>query len=802
MQRPDLRVVVAVGLVAGSVLALQVLLTRLLSAVVFYHFGFLAISLALLGAGAGAILIYVRPGWFAANGLRPALARWSVVLSLLLIAVPAVIVRLDYDYTGAIGAGFVLNLGLACLLATLPFAAAGIVIALAIRGYARWIDRVYAFDLAGASLGAVAIVPLLWLVDAPTLFVALGLVAALAALMFAPAGTARRAALAAGAVAAAALVLAAATSLYAVPPSVPIADRVDPVSDRWTPLSRVLGFPPVGDARFAAVNYDRVYAPVPRVRPGGPLPDWRTLGTGAQSIGYELTGPGHALVIGGGGGRDIENALTQRQRVDVIELNDAIRRTVDEDLGEWSGSPYSLPKVDTAIGDGRSILARRDRRYDQIHIGFTDTWSGNSAQAFALTENNLYTLEAFEEYLDHLRPGGVLNVSRLRRALGDEALRATVLTLEALRRHGVENPERNVVVLLGVDIFREPYGTVLARLEPWTRAELDRIERLARERSEGIVFAPDGPYRLEWARLAAAPSPLAFCEDWRLDVCPPTDDRPFFFNMTRLGSVGDGTPAGYVTSVDPFLVLLITLGILVALCAVAFAVPLALGPREGRPPLSSLSFFAAIGLGFLVLEVVLIQRFVLFLGFPTYALSIVLFALLLFTGAGSLMSTRLGEPRRTLVAALAVAAVLIAAAAAGLQPLLRALIDLPFALRVVVSVLVIAPFGLVLGTAMPIGLRRLGARYPVGIPWAWGINGITSVIASVLAVAVAIAFGFTAATLVALACYLAALAHALLGSWPERGELVDAGAAQRSRRAHERAENGAEVGAPGAAVRE
>jgi hypothetical protein len=166
------------------------------------------------------------------------------------------------------------------------------------------------------------------------------------------------------------------------------------------------------------------------------------------------------------------------------------------------------------------------------------------------------------------------------------------------------------------------------------------------------------------------------------------------------------------------------------------------------------------------------------------------------------MSTRLGEPRRTLVAALAVAAVLIAAAAAGLQPLLRALIDLPFALRVVVSVLVIAPFGLVLGTAMPIGLRRLGARYPVGIPWAWGINGITSVIASVLAVAVAIAFGFTAATLVALACYLAALAHALLGSWPERGELVDAGAAQRSRRAHERAENGAEVGAPGAAVRE
>ena len=165
-ERPDLRVVVAVGLVAGSVLALQVLLTRLLSAVVFYHFGFLAISLALLGAGAGAILIYVRPGWFAAHGLRPALTRWAVTLSALLVTVPAVIVRLDYDYTGAIGAGFVLNLALACLLATLPFLAAGIVIALAIRGYQRSIDRVYAFDLAGAALGAAAIVPLLWIVDA------------------------------------------------------------------------------------------------------------------------------------------------------------------------------------------------------------------------------------------------------------------------------------------------------------------------------------------------------------------------------------------------------------------------------------------------------------------------------------------------------------------------------------------------------------------------------------------------------------------------------------------------------------
>jgi len=753
--------------VAGCALALQVLLTRLLSAVVFYHFGFLAISLALLGAGAGAILIYVRPGWFGAGDLERALGRWAAVLTALLVVLPALLVRLDYEYGSAIDAGFVLNLGAACLLATLPFTAAGIVIALAIRGYRESVDRVYGCDLAGAAVGALAIVPLLWLVDAPTLFVGLGLVSGTAAVLFGwPVPGERRLGVSALATAAVFVVLASTTALFALPPSVATAERADPVTDRWTPLSRVLGFAPLtDDARFASVNYDRVYAPVPVRRRGEPLPDYRELGTGAQSIGYELAGPGRSLVIGGGGGRDIQNALTQDQRVDVIELNGAIRDVVDDDLQKWSGAPYSLPGVSTAIGDGRSILAQRQRTYDSVHIGFTDTWSGNSAQAFALTENNLYTLEAFEEYLDHLRPGGVLNVSRLHRALGDEALRATVLTLEALRRHGLERPERNVVVVLGRDIFGERYGTVLARLEPWTETELGRIRQLGFERADGIAFAPGGPYRLEWRELAQASDPGAFCRAYRLDVCPPTDDRPFFFNMTRLGDVTETTPPGYVTSVDPFFVLLITLGILLVLCGLAFVVPLALGPRAGRPGFGSLSFFALIGFGFLVLEVVLIQRFVLFLGFPTYALSVVLFALLLFTGVGSFLSGRTTDPRHALIGALAAAVALIAAAAIGLAPLLRALIELPFPARVAVAIAVIAPFGISLGMAMPIGLRRLAATHPAGVPWAWGINGITSVLASVVAVAVAIAFGFDVAIAIALACYLGAVAHAAFGRW-------------------------------------
>jgi hypothetical protein len=345
-----------------------------------------------------------------------------------------------------------------------------------------------------------------------------------------------------------------------------------------------------------------------------------------------------------------------------------------------------------------------------------------------------------------------------------------MLALDSLERRGVRDPERNVVVLLGHDIFGELFGTVLARPRAWTPAELARLRAAARRDGVEIAYAPGGPQRLEWAQLARAPSFHAFCSNYRLNVCAPTDDSPFFFNMRRLGDIGAAQPKGYVYTIDPFLVLLVTLGALLLLSLFAFALPMALMRGARRPPAGPIAFFAAIGLGFLLLEVVLVQRFVLFLGFPTYALSVVLLALLLFTGVGALASTRFAAaPRRALTAALAAVVVAIVAAAVGLQPLLRALIELPFAARAAVSVGLIAPAAVGMGMAMPIGLARLRGLHPDAIPWAWAVNGFTSVLASALGVALAITLGFTVATLAAAGCYLAALAHALWGRWPAAG---------------------------------
>ena len=337
-----------------------------------------------------------------------------------------------------------------------------------------------------------------------------------------------------------------------------------------------------------------------------------------------------------------------------------------------------------------------------------------------------------------------------------------------------------MVVVLGRDIFGEQYGTVLARKEPYTATELARIRELADARGEGIAFAPGGPYVGEWAQLAQATNWRDFCENYRLNVCPPTDNQPFFFNMTRLGNLGQRSQ-GYIFSTDPFALLLITLAILSVLSVVAFVLPLVLVRGKARPTPGSLIYFAAIGLGFLLLEIVLIQRFVLFLGFPTYALSIVLFSLLLFTGVGSQLSTRFRNERRAMQYALGAIAVITVdrrVRAAAVPPRRSSTCRLAYACSSPIAVM--APLGVVLGMAMPIGLRRFQALFPTGVPYAWGINGIASVLGSVLGVALAISFGFTVATLVASACYVVALVHASSGGG--RAEKSRAGRSRCDRR--------------------
>ena len=377
--------------------------------------------------------------------------------------------------------------------------------------------------------------------------------------------------------------------------------------------------------------------------------------------------------------------------------------------------------------------------------------------AFDLTVDRIYTVEAFQEYFAHLRAGGILSVSRLYDFVGPEVLRLTVLALAALREHGISNPRNHVFVVRGHELDGVMIGTVLVRLEPFDAKELHRLRFLAKMRRGRVVYAPDGAASGEWDELAKAADESQFCRGYALDVCPPTDDRPFFFNMARPLPEGRAL-VSFWGGVSPYSILMTTLAILIGLSAITFVVPLWLAPGPA-PPVMLLGYFFSIGVGFILIEISLIQHFVLFLGFPTYALSVVLAGLLGFSGLGAVASGKLSTGR-PLYLALAGVAALSGVGAVSLQPLLRAWIGYSLALRIALAVLLVAPIGTLLGMAMPLGLRRVEKVRAGSIPYAWGINGIASVLASVLGVTIAMRYGFETTGMVAASCYCAALLFA------------------------------------------
>ncbi len=763
--RPPRVVILSVIIAAFVTLASQVLVTRLLSALIFYHFSFLAISLALLGTGAGGLYTALITPTSDDEGTISQLRVWMMRFSISLVLLPVVAVRLNLEYS-TLTLRFVVSLLILCGFIAIPSFAGGVVIAIALRTYTQAIGRLYFFDLVAAALGAVAVVPAMWLLEPPILLLALGTVVAVVAIFLSSGSRARWGSVFLALMTSVLLLVSFPSKLVEAP--LTGLSEVDSIRvDDWTPLSRTIGLVPRSGEGLGVVLYDRVTAPIIAYTRGDPSPGWEELKLGPQTIATAIVPTGPALIIGGGGGRDIHNLRSAGvSELDVIELNEGVRKVVDEKLAKFTGSPYSLPGVHTVIGDGRSVLSRRPAKYSQIQISFTDSLSAGGASAFALSENNLYTVEAFKEYLSKLQPGGVLAVTRLRRLVGDESLRTTIIALKAVEELGAQNPASQVVVVMGTDFFDSQFGTVMVKSTPFTDQELEIITRLADERGNGVAFASGSPSMYEWAELSAAESPEIFCRAYRLNVCPTTDDKPFFFNMKKFADIGQKT-AGYSFSVDPVLILFLTFAILLLLSVLGYFIPLRRIPKNKKPPRLVLIYFVSIGLGYLIVESVMIQRLVLLLGYPTYSLSIVLSSLLAWTGIGAWFSSRFVDQRRALRIALGVATALIFSSAWWLPELVGSQITASFAVRVLIAVVVVMPFGLTMGTAMPTGIRRMERIVSESTPFAWAVNGFASVVAAAAATVLSLQLGFFATTMAGAVAYLVALVVSQAPQWED-----------------------------------
>ncbi len=500
-----------------------------------------------------------------------------------------------------------------------------------------------------------------------------------------------------------------------------------------------------------------------------------------EALAYYLGGREKALIIGPGGGVDVIIArLFGAREITAVEVNPLVAREVmsAEPFRSFSGGLYEQPGVRLVVDEARSFLRRSNEAYDLILGTMVDTWAATAAGAFALTENNLYTVEAFSDYFARLAPGGMLSMTRWSQNPPDQLLRLVSLGRAALREAGAVDATVHFIIIRGLPEREQPLATAtfLLKKTPFTDAEIDRAEAVAQRLSFEVLYTPRTRPRGPITSLIEAPDPREFWTAFPNDVSPPRDDRPFFFQSARLSRLlnprwarGEWRKTNLGT-----VVLFVLVGLSAVLVALFVLGPLMLvrarvEDQTGRA--GALLYFACLGAGFIVIELALVQKCVLFLGHPAYALTVVLFSLLVFSGLGSALSARIRpeQLRPVLLRLLPAAAVFVVAYVLLLGPVFYGLVHLGPEPRVALTVAFLAPLGLLLGVPLPTGVRLLAAGAPGLVPWAWGVNGAASVMGSAAAVAMAMLWGFDRTLLVGAGLYLAAFLMVAKGAFKGTG---------------------------------
>ena len=626
----------AIALMSFSALLLELALTRIFSVVLFYHFAFLAISVALLGLGAGAVFAHLRRRW---------LERWTVAQlgvtlcaanAVLMVAVLEIVlytqVSLGLDWPNF------WHLTVLYMASSLPFFLTGLLFSLVFARHPASIAQLYGADLLGGALACLALVPLLNAIGGPNVIVFAAMTVALAGAAWA-APSSRRWPL----VVACLLVMLIGANLHGRLIDIVYAKGVKrdaPLYARWNALSRV-EVDRDGTALMAVIDADaNTY--IMNTDPHDWSPAYRSiLMSAASSVANVLRPQGDFAIIGPGGGVDVLRAVANGSRnVTAIEINPIIANDIMRGrFADYSYHLYQFPEVHLHVQDGRSFVRNSRDKYDVVQMTLVDTWASTAAGAFALSENNLYTVEAFREYFEHLKPDGMIAITRWEFAQPREALRVVSQAMEALREMGVEDSRENFIVVSDgeLDVDGRPV-LVLAKKSPFTleeqRAVLNHIHGGNGEQAHlnlHVLYLPatadrPGMAHPAFAQLIQSQDARAFSRSYAYNVTPVTDNAPFFFFTLKPDQVLSNSEQAIDWKVNLGIAIL---GIVLVVAAVAVIVflllPMVLSPEARSGGGIRVLYFVAIGLGYILVEIAFIQRFVLFLGHPTYALTVVIF---------------------------------------------------------------------------------------------------------------------------------------------------------------------------------
>ncbi|MEO8126453.1 MAG: hypothetical protein ABJF23_21555 [Bryobacteraceae bacterium] len=758
------QIYLGVSLTTLATLILELSLTRIFSVVFYYHFAFLAISIALFGLGVGGVFSYViaaRPGdVFRKLGALAAATSITAVLS-----ISIVLTRTELTNT---------TLAIIYFTSALPFILAGAIVSLAISETIERVDRVYFFDLMGAAGGCMLLLFCLEVLGGPNTVVAAAVLFAVSsAIWLNLAGSVRgRAASVALALALVALVVV--NGKYRII-DVKFAKGHALTGEqfvKWNTFSRIALAPEKdssmmsifidADASTGIANFD--YAHLSEN-------ERKDLFFQGPGFPYQVRPGAKALIIGPGGGWDVARALASGSKdITGVEINPIIATTImRKQFPQYSRGLYSRPEVRIVVEDGRSFVRRSPEKYQVLQATLVDTWASTAAGAFALSENNLYTTDAFYDYLSHLTPDGILAFTRWGFDPPRESLRLLSLAKVALTRLGESDHSKHVIVVRENESLLKGWGardTVLISRKPFTAQDMDRARAALRESQMRAVYLPDENIPNPFTELMHASDPEAFYRNYQYDISPVSDDRPFFFYSVQPRDLWNFITTAPTTSADykinravPLLFGL--MGVSIAATALILVLPpLVLGSRLPREKgvLRFLWYFVFIGAGYILIQVALIQKFVLLLGHPTYALTVIIFSMLVSSGMGSFMSRRIlkGSDQALIWALLTV--FLLVSLLAFIAPIVsEAGIAWPLWAKFIVTALLIAPVGFAMGMPFPTGLTRLENRHKPSVRWAWALNAASSVLGSASAIFLAIYLGLRETLLIGGCMYLLAL---------------------------------------------
>ncbi len=771
-----------------TVLSLEVALTRVFSFIMYHHFTYLVISVAMLGFGAAGTYLTTRKKHDEAPTGNEFLGKMAGLFGLTTIAAIVFIPRIHFypldiyfykDYSN------LLSLLIIILLTATPFFFGGVCIAYIISSAAQRINHVYFADLTGAATGCLLALLLINTVGA----IVACFVAAAIALLVALLSTKRRRGLYLVALLLVALSTFGISRKNLLPLYVPrhkqmfgkehlvesikwdITARLDvtkPV-DVYYSFGGALSHNYTGPPQNVRVIYQDASALTGIIQPTPTPKETPSLGYYLQGAPYKIKSKADALIIGCGGGPDILIALYHGSRKVVgVDINPKMIDLLNEH-STFANGVFQRDEVELIAAEGRHFLSRDQRKFDVIQLSGVDTSVAQAAGAYALSENFIYTVEAFDQYLKHLKEDGIVNFSR---PPGWQTLKIITMWMEVLDRSYAQDPHKHIMILKGKGQYRMkvgdswivegmPWSQTLVKRSPFTAEEVEALTRWTEQLGFEVVYDPYTRRDDEQEKLirADAQQRRLLIDEYSYDIKPCSDDKPFYFQFYRWSNLRQMILSGKDRVHPPtaLLILLGSLAIVVVLSSVFIIYPLHRHSLAAKPGgrAGIFIYFAALGLAFILIEITLIQKLTVFLGGPGYSMSITLFTILLASGIGSFLSRNWSSRPFRLLAV--VIPLLIAAVIVELFFVNRAiphLMYLSHPLRALAVVAMLAPLAILMGMPFPAGLRYVDSFRPELNPWAWGINACATVMGAVLCILISSSLGFTMALLTGAAVYL------------------------------------------------